>query len=129
AHVSAATTVDKVVHGPRCPVGLVMLLVMLEVMRVARHDDFHPVLSQELMDGRKRGFVAGQDLAKCFGSALLRRPFARNRLVAPRIIASMRSSVVVVSRLSVTTRACIPARAASGSRKLAAKPSSASYQS
>ena len=40
-----------------------------------------------------------------------------------------RESVVVVNRLSVTMRARMLARAASASRKLAAKPSSASYQS
>ena len=45
------------------------------------------------------------------------------------ISSSIRRSVVLVIRLSISTRPRMAARAASGSRKVAANPSRASYQS
>ena len=61
---------------------------------------------------------------RCVGT-----PYSLFSREAVPISSSIRPSVVLVIRLSTSTRARMAARAASGSRKVAANPSRASYQS
>src|SRR5207248_1765207 len=82
ADVSTAAAVDEVVHGARRPAGLVPLLVVLEVMGVARHDDLDLILPEQPVErGKGCGFRLGKG-AGARNRTVLRHPLAREGLVA-----------------------------------------------